>query len=203
MNLLNFRLVLLAGLVLIGLSKAVPAQAQTGNASDVTGNIITTGDIAGGAFQPQPSTPVRGTPVAAAINAALDRAVAQLSAGTLAPPTTGLTAGVTQITYRNAQASLYSQLVSPGGGAATLLNSLTAQGAPAAQTQQLIAQLVSLLSSEPSAATLGAAVEAYNSVVRSANANFLTNIPAEFQAIQALLETANNAALLAASAAGN
>lgn len=35
------------------LSGTLPAGAQTGNQSDVTGAIITTGDIAGGAFAPQ------------------------------------------------------------------------------------------------------------------------------------------------------
>ncbi|MGP1371579.1 MAG: hypothetical protein ACTS3T_02030 [Almyronema sp.] len=203
MRLLNFRLSFLIGVsfVAIGLTDSLPAQAQSGNASDVTGNIITTGDIAGGAFQPQPSTPVSGTPVAAAINAALNQAVDRLAECTLAPPSTGLAAATTQTAYCSAQTSLYGQLVSPGGGETPLQNSLITQGAPTAPTQQLVTRLSSLLSSDPTAASLESTVAAYNSVVRGADANFLTNLPAEFQVIQALLETANNAALLAANEA--
>ncbi|NEQ33220.1 MAG: hypothetical protein F6K04_19845 [Leptolyngbya sp. SIO4C5] len=190
----------LASCLIIGLGSA-PAEAQTGNASDVTGNIITTSDIAGGAFQPLPSTPVRGTPVAAAIDAALDESIARLAAGTLAPPANGLASGVTATDYRSAQTSLYSQLVSPGGNAAALQNSLIAQGAPAGPTQQLMTRLVSFLSGSPAAASLGATVQAYNAVVGAAGADFLTNIPAEFQVIQALLAEANDAALSAANTA--
>lgn len=182
------------------LQTSLPAKAQVGNQSDVTGAIITTSDIAGGTFTP--SSRGRGTKavfarssVQVAVNRAAANAIAQLKGNSI----TSLTgAPITPST----QQTLLSVLTSGSGqgnvGISQIANALnSAQGGfTGNQVRQLAASLGGLLANgRVNPAKLAAAVNAYNAVINASSAQFLNNPPPELRAIQSVLSQLVNTAL--------
>jgi hypothetical protein len=172
------KLSLLLGLgALLG---ALPAQAQAGNASDVTGPITTGGDIVGGIFAPAPA-PAGGstaTGVAGGMAAAAPAVSAALSTGSLTATTpSGQTVAIPATT----QAALLAVLTG-ADAPADFAAALGASGAPAAG--QLMQALGGLLSAP---AQLPQAVALFNALVQDASPAFLANPPAEFLAVHATL----------------
>ena len=85
------------------------AYAQRGNQSDVSGNIVTTSDIAGGIFQTQGSgenAQFRSPLVAAAVTQVVGQLVNQLQSGELSPPSTGLSQGTSLAGFQAAQQAI-------------------------------------------------------------------------------------------------
>lgn len=184
---------LLSILVLGGaMTLVAPARAQispTGNASDVTGPIGTTGDIVGGAFTPAPGTvAAEASPaVAAAVNAAGTAVIAALTGGTLTATTPS---GQTVVIPAAAQATVLAALTG-SAVSAELAAALDASGSGAAG--ELAQALVGLLSS-PATGQLAEAIGFFNAVVGDANSAYLANPPAEFVAVYAVLVTLTAAA---------
>ncbi|OKH22639.1 hypothetical protein [Chroogloeocystis siderophila] len=165
---------------------AIPAPAQTGNASDVTGAIITTGDIAGGAFAP--SLTRSGTRISkAALLLALRQAIsiisAQLAQGTLPVAVPGVAIASIPNTV---QQTLLAVLTGTGDPTAleSAIASLVDDPALAAE---LVAALQGLFdNTTASPANLLAAVQAYNAVI-DASGSALSNPSPELVAVQSVL----------------
>ena len=186
------------------LSGTLPAGAQTGNQSDVTGAITTTGDIAGDAFAPRfgggGGAVARFTnpDIAAAVNQAAVSLNAQVAEGTLTvaatnAPTTSISAAVQQI--------LQSLLTGTDDASSSQLESALAN-APGAPNTKLVQNLVSSLQGLTAGGTvspagLAAAIEAYNALIDASGGEFLGNPQPELLAIQSALSTLVNAALAA------
>ncbi|PPS42782.1 hypothetical protein [Chroococcidiopsis sp. TS-821] len=166
---------------------ATPAQAQVGNASDVTGAIITTGDIAGGAFAPIPRGGSRAFLSSAALALALRQAIgiisAQLAQGTLPVAVPGVAIASIPVTV---QQTLLALLTGTGDSDAleSAIASLVDDPALAAE---LIGALQGLIANgTASPANLLAAVQAYNAVIDASGAA-LGNPPPELVAVQSVL----------------
>lgn len=186
------------------LSGTLPAQAQVGNQSDVTGAMITTSDIAGGAFAPSVGggtvTAFTSPGIAAAVNQAAASLNAQVSQGTLpvaatSGPTTSIPATVLQ--------ALQSVLTGAGDVAVALSSIESAlANAPGAPSTTLVRNLLSSLQGltaggTVSPAQLVATVEAYNALIDASSGEFLGNPQPELLAIQSALSTLVNASLAA------
>lgn len=158
---------------------ALPVLAQRGNQSDVTGAIVTTGDIVGGAFSPKIDGSAGGssrfvnTDVQTAVNQAAAAINTQLSQGTI-PGFAG-----------EVQSALASVLTGTGdtvAAASRLESFLSTTSVPQAQVQALVKSLQGLTAGgKVSPAKLVAAVEAYNAAVDSegfsATVSFGNNAP--------------------------
>ncbi|MCG8367187.1 MAG: hypothetical protein MJA27_28100 [Pseudanabaenales cyanobacterium] len=173
------------GAALLLLGSAWPVWAQSGNLSDVTGAIVTTGDIAGGSFQPggrggaAPVSRLYANPNAqGAVNTALANATPQLQEilGVTATDIAGPSADQTQ----------------------TLINTLsnTAKGVSVSQAEQLVAALVQIWQSQSVSPTqLLNAVTAFNDIVNTADNDYILNPPTSLQQIRAVLNPLVLAAL--------
>lgn len=160
---------------------AHPLHAQMGNASDVTGPITTSGDIAGGAFRPEAVATSAASPAASAALEAAGRSLsASLAAGTLSA--TSPSGSIVRIAP-DVQADLLATL-NGGGPAAALLADLEASGST--EAGQLALALRGLLAS-PSNDQLAAAVGLFNATVKGAGDGFLDNPPAGFVGVHAVL----------------
>jgi len=186
------------------LSGTLPAQAQVGNQSDVTGAAITTSDIAGGAFAPSGGggtvTAFTSPSIAAAVNQAAASLNAQVSQGTLpVAATIGLTTSIPATVLQ----ALQSVLTGTGDVAVTLSSIESAlANAPGAPSTTLVRNLLSSLQGltaggTVSPAQLVATVEAYNALIDASSGEFLGNPPPELLAIQSALSTLVNASLAA------
>jgi hypothetical protein len=117
-----------------------------------------------------------------------------LAAGTAGATGRGAAAPVTPLLVRSEASSLSIGLppqqavgeVLSGRSNAALDSLLTAAGAPSAQVASLMSWLTALAYS-PSSATLSAAMQSYNTLVKAAPAAFVNSPPAEFLAIRAAL----------------
>ncbi len=185
------------------LGGTLPAGAQTGNQSDITGVITTTSDIAGGAFAPGGTITTFTNPD---IQAAVDEAAAlistQLAGGAL--PVAATNTPITSISA-TVQQSLQSLLTETGNVAAVssqiesaLINAPGATNTTENTTlvRNLITSLQGLTAGgSVSPPELVAAAEAYNAVIDASSGDFLTNPPPELLAIQSALSRLVNAAL--------
>lgn len=187
-------LVLAFGAIVSGTPQA---QAQSGNFSDVTGNIITTSDIAGG-FSPGGDRIVRlafRTPaITNAVNNAAKSVNQQLAARNLpivaneAP--TAIPAAVQQAV----------ECASTGSGnvaacVAQIEQGLVNRGANPVLARNLAVSLNGLTAKgEVDPARLVGLVRAYNGLINNSNAEFLSNPPEELRAIRSVLSILLNAA---------
>ncbi|WP_155823787.1 hypothetical protein [Gloeocapsa sp. PCC 7428] len=172
------------------LVSAIPVQAQTGNASDVTGAVITTSDIAGGSFAPTPnqqSSTTSASVSSAALGIALSQAVsiisAQLAQGTLPVAVPGVAIASIPVTV---QQTLLAVLTGSGNPAA-IESAIAAAVDNPALAAELVAALQGLIANgTASPANLLAAVQAYNAVIDASGAA-LSNPSPELVAVQSVL----------------
>lgn len=170
------------------LVSAIPAQAQTGNASDVTGAVITTGDIAGGAFAPAPtrsgtSASISSAALALALSQAVSIISAQLAQGTLPVAVPGVAIASIPVTV---QQTLLAVLTGSGNPAA-IESAIAAAVDNPALAAELVAALQGLITNgTASPANLLAAVQAYNAVIDASGAA-LSNPSPELVAVQSVL----------------
>lgn len=188
----NLKLGTAFGTFLMILLTASPAPAQTGNQSDATGPIPSTSDIAGGAF----STTGGGTEtvfqggssVQASVNQAGVSLASQLSANSLT------TASGSAIPAPSQQSVLNLLTADSTTQASASINTITTALAtginapPGTAVAELVSSLLGLLAEgKVSPQQLKNAITSYNELIRSSNAEFLSNPPAELIAIRVSL----------------
>ena len=173
------------GTALLLLSAVLPVQAQSGNLSDVTGAIVTTSDVAGGAYYPQgEGEEITGLAyvdpaVEVAVNNALFNVTPQLQDILEVDSPTDLTGPSADQTQR-----LINSLANP------------AKGVSVSQAEQLVGVLVRIWQSQSvSPDQLLAVVAAFNDIVRTADDDYILNPPTRFQQIRAVLNPLVLAAL--------
>ena len=183
----NWQVSLVAAVLLTN-SLVSPVMAQTGNQSDATGAILSTGDFAGQTF---PSTRTvtgfqGGEPAQIAVNQAAASLNIQLADNNLTSPT--------GIPIPPAIQQLLLSILTGDAQAGNNINAVTAAlysapGAPPLNViQDLLASLEKLTRDDKVVpAKLLAAVLAYNAMILASNEEFLRNPPAELRAIQASL----------------
>ncbi|MGL4619977.1 hypothetical protein [Chroococcidiopsis sp.] len=160
------------------LVSSLPALAQKNNQSDVTGFIITTGDIVSGAF-----VPGRNGGLIPAAQIAIDRAAAALN-GLLAK---GAIAGIPPETQQ-ALASILTETGNPTSAATQFQTTLVAAGADSKLAAGFVKNLQGLTAGNViSPGKLVGAIEAYNALVNSGSGNFLQVAAPQLQAVKAAL----------------
>jgi hypothetical protein len=166
-------------IAICGVSGIPQAQAQSGNFSDVTGNIITTSDIVGG-FSPGGDRitrlAFRTAAIANAVNNAASRVNQQLATRNLPIVANGALTAIPA----SVQESVACACTGRGNAGACValalsLDRLTANG------QVEPARLVAL-------------VRAYNALINDSSAQFLSNPPEQLRAVQSVLSILLNAA---------
>ena len=186
---------------------SLPAQAQKGNQSDVTGASVTTSDIAGGTFAPSPA----GGRGQVAFTSSTDQVIVNQAAVKLLNQliTITLTSSVDSSIPSGTQQNLLSVLTASGSlqanasiGFTSALSSSVQGGPTVKQAQQLVNSLKGLLKTNPATANpssrqvsnvkvnptrLVAAVKAYNDLINASSAQFLNNPPPELLAIRSVL----------------
>ncbi len=180
---------------------SLPAQAQKGNQSDVTGASVTTSDIAGGTFAPSPA----GGRGQVAFTRSTDQAIVNQAAVKVLNRliTITLTSAVDNPIPSGTQQNLLSVLTASRSvqvNARQITNTLSSvQGGPTVnQAQQLVNSLQGLLKTNSASrrqvsnvkvnpTQLVAAVKAYNNLINASSAQFLNNPPPELLAIRAVL----------------
>jgi hypothetical protein len=179
-------------------STTLPAQAQTGNASDVTGAIITTGDIVGGAFAPTPTTRGRSASISSAsfafaLSQAISIIISQLAQGTLPIAVPGVAIASIPLTVQQTLLALLTGTGDP----AELESAIAAIVDDPALAAELIAALQGLVANGTASPTnLLAAVQAYNAVI-DASGVALGNPPPELVAVQSVLTALVSASSIA------
>lgn len=175
---------------------ATPAQAQVGNASDVTGAVITTGDIAGGAFAPTPSrngtsATISSASLALALSQAISIISAQLAQGTLPVAVPGVAIASIPVTVQQTLLAV----ITGSGDASGIQSAIASAVDNPALAAELIASLQGLITDDAaSPANLLAAVQAYNAVVDASSGTALGNPPPELVAVQSVLTALISAA---------
>ncbi|HEY9902894.1 MAG TPA: hypothetical protein V6D43_10765 [Candidatus Sericytochromatia bacterium] len=174
-----------------------PAQAQRGNLSDITGNIITTSDIAGG-FSPSGDRLVnlsfRTNEIRDAVNTAATSVNQQLASRLLPIVANGLPTAIPESVQQNVECAFTSN-INVGDCTAEIERGLVNAGVNLAIAQNLATSLQGLTAKdrvEPG--RLVAVVRAYNALINSSSAEFLSNPPEELRAIQSVLSILLNAA---------
>lgn len=165
-----------------------PVMAQTGNQSDATGPILSTGDFAG---QTLPSTTTitgfqGGEPAQIAVN----QAAASLNTLLADNNLTSLTGTPIPPAVQQSLLSILTGDAQAGNNINAVIAALySAPGAaPLNVIEDLLASLERLLKDKKVVpAKLLAAVRAYNAMILASNEEFLRNPPAELRAIQAFL----------------
>ena len=165
------------GTALLLLFSALPASAQSGNLSDVTGAIVTTSDIAGGSYYPlEDGEAISGLAYAdpaaeVAVNNALFNVTPQLQA----------ILGLDSATDLDGPSAEQAQ---------TLINNLAneANGVSISQAERLVLALVDIWQAQSvSPAQLLEATAAFNDIVSTADNGYILNPPTPFQQIRAVL----------------
>lgn len=173
------------GTLLLLLCSVSPAPAQSGNQSDVTGPIVTSSDIAGGAFSAQEDDQeitgfAYADPAAqVAVNTILSNVAPQLQT----------ILGVDLVTDIDGPSADQQQ---------TLINTLAneARGVSVSQAERLVGVLVRIWQSQAvSPAELLEAVTAFNDIVGTADDDYILNPPTLFQQIREVLNPLVLAAL--------
>ena len=183
----NWQVSLVAAVLLTN-SLVSLGMAQTGNQSDATGPILSTGDFAGQTF-PTTTTVTGfqgGEPAQIAVNQAAASLNIQLADNNLTSPTgTPIPPAV--------QESILS-ILTGDAQAGNNINAVIAAlyAVPGAPPLNVIEDLLALLEKltkdkKVVPAKLLAAVQAYNAMILASNEEFLRNPPAELRAIQASL----------------
>ncbi|GCL58676.1 hypothetical protein [Microcystis aeruginosa] len=184
----NWQVSLVAAVLLTN-ALVSPSMAQTGNQSDVTGPILSTGDFAG---QTIPTTTVTvtgfqgGEPAQISVNQAAASVNTQLANNGLTSPTgTPISPTVQQPIL-----SILTADAQAGNNITAVTAALTTvPGAPPLSViQNLLDGLNGLTSGGAvNPANLLAAVQTYNAMILASNEAFLASPPAELRAIQASL----------------
>ena len=183
----NWQVSLVAAVLLTN-SLVSPGMAQTGNQSDATGPILSTGDFAGQTF-PTTTTVTGfqgGEPAQISVNQAAASVNTLLADNNLTSPTgTPIPPAV--------QESILS-ILTGDAQAGNNINAVIAAlyAVPGAPPLNVIEDLLALLEKltkdkKVVPAKLLAAVQAYNAMILASNEEFLRNPPAELRAIQASL----------------
>ncbi len=183
---------------------SLPALAQKGNQSDVTGAIVTSSEVAGGTFAPSPAgergrVAFTSNTVRAAVNQAALNVLNQLSIN-------AITSLAGNPIPAGTQQTLLSVLTAPrsvqvNAGSRQITNALSSvQGGPTDNqaAQQLVNSLQGLLKTNSASprqisnvkvnpAQLMAAVKAYNNLINGSSAQFLNSPPPELLAIRSVL----------------
>lgn len=185
----NWQVSLVAAVLLTN-ALVSPVMAQTGNQSDITGPILSTGDFAG---QTIPITTTvtglgfqGGEPAQISVNQAAASVNTQLADNNLTSPTgTPIPAAIQELLL-----SILTGDAQAGNNINAVIAGLySAPGAPPLNViQDLLDSLERLTRDEKVVpAKLLAAVQAYNAMILASNEEFLRNPPAELRAIQAFL----------------
>ncbi|MGQ4648742.1 hypothetical protein [Lyngbya aestuarii] len=186
-------------LLLFGTS--LPAQAQL---SDITGAIITTSDIVDG-FPPSVDQRTilvfTNDNIAIAVNQAANSVNAQLAARNFPVVVPNRPIGSISPTVQQALESVLTETSNVEASTGRLVGGLArgCVGVDTVQVRDLVSSLQGLTTGgEVDAASLDAAVEAYNQLINDSNQECLANPPEELLAIQSLLVALLNGALTAA-----
>lgn len=192
------------------LSGTLPAQAQSGNQSDISGASVTSSSITSGAFTPQYSSNGSGgsgsfteikfaDPSAVAnVNKAAGAVSSQLGLGkvpviaTNISPNTVISAAVQQLLE-----SVLTKTGNVNANSKQIVNALTNTPGSTSTTlaQKLVSKLKGLTAGgKVSPTQLVAAVKAYNAVIDTTSNGVLSAPPQELLAIQSVLATLVNAA---------
>ncbi|MFB8789876.1 MAG: hypothetical protein U7123_13735 [Potamolinea sp.] len=201
MNIKNLPLHLGLGfaLAISGIVSGTPqAQAQTGNQSDITGTIVTTSDMVGG-FSPggdrRLNQAFRTTAIQNAVNTAAASANQLLAQKNLPIVAIGPRTAISEIAqqnlecactrsgnFRNCVTEIERDLVNSGANPTLARNlALSFEGLTAGGKVE--------------AGRLVVAVRAYNALVSNSSAEFLSNPPESFRAMQSVLGILLNSAL--------
>jgi hypothetical protein len=183
----NWQVSLVAAVLLTN-SLVSPGMAQTGNQSDATGPILSTGDFAGQTF-PTTTTVTGfqgGEPAQISVNQAAASVNTLLADNNLTSPTgTPIPPAVQQSLL-----SILTGEAQAGNNINAVIAALYAvPGAPPLNVIEDLLALLERLTKDKKVvpAKLLAAVQAYNAMILASNEAFLANPPAELQAIQAFL----------------
>jgi hypothetical protein len=173
------------------------AQAQSGNFSDVTGNIITTSDIAGG-FSPSGDRVVklsfRTNAIASAVNNAAVAVNQQLASRNLPIASNGAPTAIP------AEVQQVVECASTGSGDVAACVSQIERGLVNGGANPVLARNLALslerltVRGEVEPGRLVALVRAYNALINNSNAQFLSSPPEELRAVQSVLSILLNAA---------
>lgn len=180
-----------------GLMAGTPAQAQSGNFSDVTGSIITTSDIAGG-FSPGGDRIVnlafRTNAIASAVNNAAVAVNQQLATRNLPIAANGAPTAIPDTVQQTVECA------STGSGNAGACVGQIEQGLVNGGANPVLARNLALsldrltVGGEVNAGRLLALVRAYNALINNSSAQFLSSPPEELRAVQSVLSILLNAA---------
>lgn len=179
------------GTFLMILLTASPAPAQTGNQSDATGPIPSTSDIAGGAFSTTGAgsqTVFSNSNAQIAVNQAGVSLASQLSANSLTTASGSAIPAPAQQSVLNLLT--VSSTTQASGSISSITNALATgiNAPPAAVVAELVSSLLGLLAEgKVTPQQLKNAITSYNELIRSSNAEFLSNPPAELIAIRVSL----------------
>ncbi|MDB9396199.1 hypothetical protein [Microcystis aeruginosa] len=183
----NWQVSLVAAVLLTN-SLVSPGMAQTGNQSDATGPILSTGDFAGQTF-PTTTTVTGfqgGEPAQISVNQAAASVNTLLADNNLTSPTgTPIPPAVQQSLL-----SILTGEAQAGNNINAVIAALYAvPGAPPLNVIEDLLALLERLTKDKKVvpAKLLAAVQAYNAMILASNEEFLRNPPAELRAIQASL----------------
>jgi hypothetical protein len=183
----NWQVSLVAAVLLTN-SLVSPGMAQTGNQSDATGPILSTGDFAGQTF-PTTTTVTGfqgGEPAQISVNQAAASVNTLLADNNLTSPTgTPIPPAVQQSLL-----SILTGEAQAGNNINAVIAALYAvPGAPPLNVIEDLLALLERLTKDKKVvpAKLLAAVQAYNLMILASNEEFLRNPPAELRAIQASL----------------
>lgn len=163
------------------------ARFAASNGSDASGPSVTSSQIAGGIF-----TSSSGNVGTVAVPATLAVANAIVStSNSITTSVTGGTALVSPVTGTTISLAASQVAISVMGSASTAIkaevsNALGTSGASVTVINTLMSTLPGLLTN-PTPGQVAEALSAFNAVVNTANAAFLSNPPPEFSAIHAVL----------------
>ncbi|MBO3463500.1 hypothetical protein G7B40_009990 [Aetokthonos hydrillicola Thurmond2011] len=179
----------------------LPAQAQTGNQSDVTGSIVTTSDVSGGRFSPSKTEGGGGrvefenNTIETSVNQSAGIVLNQLAINNLSLPTGQSISPQIQ----QAVLSLLTTVPSSNGNQSQIVNELSAGGnaSTRVEVRQLVNSLKGLIKTisrngnnsqiKVNPSKLLGAVNAYNKLINNSSAEFLNNPPPALLAIQSVL----------------
>lgn len=174
------------------------AEAQSGNFSDVTGNIITTSDIAGG-FSPGGDRIVklafRTNAIAGAVNNAAVAVNQQLAARNLPVAANGALTAIPAEVQQTVECASTGRAEEVTACVGQIERGLVNGGANPLLARNLALSLERLtIRGQVEPGRLVALVRAYNALINNSNAQFLSSPPEELRAIQSVLSILLNAA---------
>ncbi len=201
MNIKNLPLHFGLGLALAisGVVSGTPqAQAQTGNQSDVTGTIVTTSDMVGG-FSPggdrRLNQAFRTTAIQNAVNTAAASANQLLAQGNLPIVAIGPRTAISEVAQKNLECAC-TRSGNSKSCVSEIERDLVNAGANPTLARNLALSFEGLTAGgKVEAPRLVAAVRAYNALVSNSSAEFLSNPPESFRAMQSVLGILLNSAL--------